>query len=31
MRDIQFNLDDKKFNCRVNGICVKDNKIFYQK
>lgn len=31
MRDIQFNVDDKKFNCRVNGICVKENKIFLSK
>lgn len=31
MRDIQFNVDDKKFNCRVTGICIKENKIFLSK
>ncbi len=31
MRDIQFQDEHKKFNCRVNGICIKDNKIFLSK
>lgn len=31
MREIQFKADDKKFNCRVIGICVKENKIFLSK
>lgn len=31
MRDIQFEADDKKFNCRVVGICVKENRIFLSK
>lgn len=31
MRDIQFRVGDKKFNCRVNGICVKENKILISK
>lgn len=31
MRDIQFTADDRKFNCRVVGICVKENKIFLSK
>ena len=31
MKDIQFNDGNKRFNCRVNGICIKDNKIFLSK
>ena len=31
MRDIQFQDEHKRFNCRVNGICIKDNKIFLSK
>ena len=31
MRDIQFQEEHKRFNCRVNGICIKDNKIFLSK
>lgn len=31
MRDIQFHKDNKCFNCRVNGICIKDNKILLSK
>ena len=31
MRDIQFQDEHKKFNCRVNGICIKDNKILLSK
>ena len=31
MRDIQFQVDEKKFNCRVIGICIKENKIFLSK
>lgn len=31
MQDIQFATEDVVFNCRVNGICIKDNKIFLSK
>lgn len=31
MRDIQFQEEHNRFNCRVNGICIKDNKIFLSK
>lgn len=31
MRDIQFKSDKIMFNCRVNGVCIKDNKIFLSK
>ena len=31
MKDIQFNDGNKRFNCRVNGICIKENKIFLSK
>lgn len=31
MRDIQFQEGRNRFNCRVNGICIKDNKIFLSK
>ncbi|MBQ2729426.1 MAG: NUDIX domain-containing protein [Clostridia bacterium] len=31
MKDIQLNDGNKRFNCRVNGICIKDNKIFLSK
>lgn len=26
--DIQFKTNDKRFNCRVSGICIKENKFF---
>ena len=31
MKDIQFNDGNKCFNCRVNGICIKESKIFLSK
>lgn len=31
MKDIEFYDGNKRFNCRVNGICIKDNKIFLTK
>ena len=31
MRDIQFQKEHKRFNCRVNGICIKDNNILLSK
>lgn len=31
MNDIQFQEKRNRFNCRVNGICIKDNKIFLSK
>lgn len=31
MQDIQFKSGDIVFNCRVNGICIKNNKIFLSK
>ena len=31
MKDIQFSDGNQRFNCRVNGICIKENKIFLSK
>ena len=31
MKDIQFSDGNIRFNCRVNGICIKENKIFLSK
>ena len=31
MKDIQFKDGNKRFNCRVNGICIKDKKILLSK
>lgn len=31
MKDIQFSNGKTRFNCRVNGICIKENMIFLSK
>lgn len=31
MKDLQFQDGSNRFNCRANGICIKDNKIFLSK
>lgn len=31
MEDLQFNFGDNLFNCRVVGVCIKENKLFLSK